>query len=128
MFTVILLSDRAAPSFDKWRTLFDPFVLRGDVAFCEWNQSSGARTLSKAVPTLAETIVGKKDWRVVVVDWAAGIEDSRERVDPENPFDFIDNIGDDPETGRPAEQLSMQDSPHALIRITHLLLGYPEIG
>jgi hypothetical protein len=128
VFTVILLSERALPSFERWQTLFEPFVQRGDIAFCEWNQSASARSLSKAVPTLAETIVGKKDWRVAVVDWATGVGEGREAADPENPFDFLDNMPQDPSTGRSTGELSMRDSRHSIVRITHLLLGYPEIG
>ena len=121
MFTVILLSDTAKAIFEPARVYFEPFVEDGSIAFCDWNQSVHARTMSEATPELREIIKGKKSWRAVVVDHP-GAEDEvpgSELRDPENPFDFLDNN---------TSSLNLEDSKHALIRVAHILLGYPQMS
>ncbi|GAA1853153.1 hypothetical protein ACFQZV_05360 [Microbacterium koreense] len=117
MFTVIFLSKSAKAIFDKSKTFFDPFRERGDIAFCEWNESDRALTSLQALPQLKEIIRGKSAWRAVVVDHATPDHHDHAR-DPENPFDFVDNT---------RSQLALTDSPHALVRIAHQLLGYPAL-
>ena len=113
MFTVIFLSRSARAIFERSRTFFDPFVESGTVAFCDWNESSNAVTLEKAVPALPEIIQGKAAWRAVVVDHAVATPTGR---DLSNPFDFLENQ---------QLELNLEDSPHALVRLAHQLLGYP---
>ncbi|MGO2634495.1 MAG: hypothetical protein ACTH9H_12180, partial [Galactobacter sp.] len=120
VFTVILLTEAAKKIFEPARIYFAPFEEAGLIAFCEWNQSPEARRLSEAVPQLPEIIAGKANWRAVVVDHPRGDpgEDRISRRDQENPFDFLDNV---------SPELSLEDSKHALIRISHLFLGYPQM-
>lgn len=128
MFTVILLSDRAQARFDQWSVLFEPYVRAGQVEFCEWNQGPSVTRLSQAVPRLAEAITGHQEWRLMVVDAEPTEVEGAHATDPANPFDFLDNMGIDPRTGRPREELALDDSPHPSIRLAHMLLGYPEMG
>ncbi|GAA3207814.1 hypothetical protein [Microbacterium terregens] len=116
MFTVIFLSRSAKAIFDKSKTFFDPFLERNEIAFCDWNESQKAVTLHQALPRLPEIIRGKTEWRAVVVDHFTA--DDLGRRDAENPFDFLDNLGLHP---------NLVDSPHALVRISHQLLGYPSM-
>jgi hypothetical protein len=118
VFTVILLSDCAKTIFDKSKVFFEPFVEDGTIAFCEWNTSPNARTLTDALPDLPKIIRGKARWRAVVVDHAVVGDEAAPIRDPENPFDFVDNSRSD---------LNLEDSPHALIRLAHVLLGYPDM-
>lgn len=120
MFTVILLSSAAHARLRRWASLFDPF--QDSVQFCEWNQSTMANTLSAAAPGLADIISGHREWRAIVVDTA--VEDGRVLPDPENPFDY--EAGD--QSGFPADQLRLDHSPHPMVRLSHMLLGYPEMG
>lgn len=121
MFTVILLSETAKAIFEPVRAYFDPFIEAGDIALCEWDQSARARQLSDAVPGLPELIQGKSAWRAVVVDHPRGADDPglRAERDAENPFDFTENT---------SANLALTDSPHAVIRIAHMLLGYPHLS
>jgi hypothetical protein len=116
VFTVIFLSRAARRIFERSKTFFDPFVDSGEIAFCDWNDSAGAISLQQSLPQLAEVIRGKAAWRAVVVDHAAG--ESQGARDVENPFDFLDNR---------EVRLNIVDSPHALVRIAHQLLGYPAL-
>lgn len=119
MFTVILLSESAKTIYEAARAYFEPFERDGSIAFCEWNQDPSARTMYDAVPDLPEVIKGKQSWRAVVVDHPRAETDPTvsESRDPENPFDFLDND---------RLSLNLQHSNHALIRLAHILLGYPE--
>lgn len=120
MFTVILVRGRARRVFAQARSLFEPFEEERLLAFCDWNESPRARTAEDAFPGIRALIKGKRDWRVVVVD--APAEDGIDAAQPDNPFDFLDN-----EAGSTA-QLALEESPHALVRLTHMLLGFPPMG
>ncbi|WP_157487065.1 hypothetical protein [Leucobacter salsicius] len=121
MFTVILLSDAAKSIFEPARVYFEPFIESGQIALCDWDQSHKARNLREAVPGLPDLIKGKPAWRAVVIDHPRNYipAASGGARDPENPFDFVSNT--DP-------SLSLEESPYALIRIAHMLLGYPQIS
>lgn len=117
MFTVVILSDAARTIIGRSRVFFEPFEEAGGLAFCRWDQSSGATSLAQALPDLREIIRGKKEWRAVVVDHVAGAADSERNA--ENPFDFADNR---------RRELNLERSKHPLVRIAHVLLGYPEMS
>lgn len=99
---------------------FEPYLEAGEIAICEWNQSAEALTMSDVVPELRELIKGKSSWRAVVVDHPRGeVNPPRHaRRDSENPFDFLDNT---------SANLNLEDSKHPLIRLSHVLLGYPQM-
>ena len=120
MFTVILLSASARQRLGRWAPLFQPFA--NELAFCEWNPNPTAMSISTAAPDLIDTLDGRRKWRAIVVDTA--VEDGRELPDPENPFDYEPRD----ESGIPPGQLKLQHSPHAMVRLSHLLLGYPDMG
>jgi hypothetical protein len=117
VFTVLILSDAAEELLGESKVFFEPFEEAGVVAFCRWNQSPEALTLAQALPELRDIIRGKKEWRAVVVDHMAGAEDPTRSA--ENPFDFLDNE---------SPELNLDDSQHPLVRVSHLLLGYPEMS
>lgn len=119
MFTVILLSDAAKQIFAPAEAYFAPYVEAGQIAFCDWNQSTQAREMWEAMPNLPEIIRGKSSWRAVVVDHPRASTVAADARDPENPFDYLDNV-------RPS--LNLEDSKHALIRAAHILLGYPQMS
>ena len=117
MFTVILLSESAKKIFNGSRDYFKPFEENGSIAFCDWVQSPEAKTLYEVVPDLTEKIRGKAQWRAIIVDHARGMTKEQGR-DKENPFDFVDNR----ET-----RLSLEPSKHRMVRLAHVLLGYPHL-
>lgn len=116
MFTVILLTEAARAIYEPARNYFAPFVDEKRIAFCDWNQSSDALGLADAVPQLPDVIRGRSAWRAVVVDHPRLSPEGR---DAENPFDFDGNHDVD---------VGMADSEHALIRLSHILLGYPQLA
>lgn len=132
MFTVIILSDAARTIFERNRVYFEPFRDAGLIAFCEWNQHPGATSLLDALPELPEIIRGKHEWRAIVVDHPRATGDvvgnlddgaRRERLasdarSKENPYDFLDNRN---------TELNLEDSKHPLVRVAHILLGYPHL-
>ncbi|BDZ47182.1 hypothetical protein [Naasia aerilata] len=120
MFTVILLRGRAKRIFAQARTLFAPYEEEKLLAFVDWNESAGARTIDDALPGIRPVIKGKKEWRVIVVDSPS--EQGPDAGQPDNPFDYLDN-----EVGE-AARLSLEESPYPLVRLSHMLLGYPPIG
>lgn len=115
MFTVIFLSRAARGVFERSRTFFAPFEESGQIAFCDWNEASTARTVAEALPRLRDVIQGKAEWRAVVVDHVLAGDRTR---DPENPFDFVDAT---------RVELDLAHSEHSLVRIAHQLLGYPAL-
>ena len=126
MFTVIVLSRAAKARYLLWREVFQPYLDHEQIAICDWNPDHGAQTINEAVPGLSEVIKGKKEWRLLAVGTATeGLRGSN-FTDPENPFDYIGNweIRDD----APPPSLSLEESSYPLVRLSHLLLGYPEMG
>jgi hypothetical protein len=127
VFTVILLSDWALERFGSWKELFDPFINDRSIALCDWNQSPGAKTLTDAVPGLKEVIKGKREWRLLVIGTGSEQRTGSLVSDPENPFDFKDNLAKEMQ-GQAPQYLNLVDSAHPIIRLTHMVLGYPEMG
>lgn len=86
------------------------------LAFCEWNPVGG--TVPEACPGLYEIIRNKKHWRAVILNtesirnYQAGFVPDRD-----NPFDY--------------SQIDRDSRPHEsrvpLIRLTHILAGYPDL-
>lgn len=124
MFTVIFLSRAAQASLERWRDLFTPFEEQGDLAFCTWNAGSSPRSLREAVPDLAAVIKGKREWRAIVVGTGDDTAASRRTGVDFNPFDLSARAGHWQE----ASGDSGGHSPHAVVRLTHMLLGLPELG
>lgn len=127
VFTVILVSDRALLRFERWKYLFEPFEEAGLLRICHWNRGGPDEKLNEVVPELADAIYGQSEWRAIVVDTVVDVENDWEKTVPGNPFDYLDNVTERIGTGRTPEQLNLEPSPHPLIHLAHLLLGYPEI-
>lgn len=127
MFTVILLSRASQERFRQWEELFDPFLDSGELAICEWNDQRHIVDLDEAIPDLADKIKGKKEWRLLAI--GTGTEGLQGFIaDPENPFDYVESWATDAENQSEVLDLSLRDSPIPLARLSHMLLGYPEVG
>jgi hypothetical protein len=125
MFTVVVLSEYAKTRLERWRDLFEPFEGREGLAFCTWFQGAEAKTLAQAVPALSNAIKGKGEWRVIVVGTGC------EGMGPEfegtstNPFDFEASLRS---SGREVDSsVVFLDAEIPAVRLTHMLLGYPEL-
>lgn len=121
MITVLLLTDSARPLFERMRVYFEPYLEAGILVDCAWNQSRNARTMKEALPELPGLIKGHRSWRAIVVDHPgeSSVSGPAPSRDPENPFDFLDNA---------SYSLDLRDSEHALIRVAHALLGFPQMA
>ncbi len=113
MYTVIILNKQSSDLLRNYKFLFKPFVDKGIIGFCDWNESG--TDVKTSVPDLCETIKGKKDWRAVIVN-TDSVYGYREKCMPKenNPFDYskLDN------------EKAPHESPIPLIRLTHIIGGY----
>lgn len=125
MFTVVLVSRAAKASLDRWRDLFAPFEQQGDLAFCTWNAGASPRSLHEAVPDLPAAIKGKKEWRAIIIGTGDDTHAARRTSSDFNPFDLEAH-------DRSLEVASSHEpgmhSAYAVVRLTHMLLGLPELG
>lgn len=82
--------------------------------FCDWNE--GGTDVNSTVPDLYKRIRGKKVWRAIIIN-TDSLYNYRSSAVPsrDNPFDFSET---DSET-------YPHESPIPLIRLAHLLGGYP---
>ena len=115
MHTVIILSKHSSDLLKDFKFLFKPFLDKGIISFCDWNES-GTDILS-SVPDLYNLIKGKQEWRALVL----GTDSMREQplsyvADEKNPFDFPTECN---EGGIPKE------SNVPVIRLAHMICGYP---
>lgn len=115
MHTVIILSKHSSDLLREYRYLFQPFVDHGLISFCDWNESG--TDLETSVPDLYKQIKGKEDWKAVIVS-AEPVYGKRKGPVPDakNPFDF---------PGEVSEDEIPHDSSVPLVRLTHMLCGYP---
>ena len=115
MHTVIILSRHASELLKDYRFLFRPFIKDGTVSLCDWNESGTDVTAS--VPDLYKLIKGRQKWRAVIVDTepAFGRKDGLV-PDAKNPFDYPGEVQDSQVPG---------PSRIPLVRLTHMLCGYP---
>lgn len=128
MFTVILLSEDIRRQFEGWKELFLPFVEDGRIAFCEWEQDTQTRSLSSAIPELADAIRGHEEWRLLVIGTGTEGQTPGASVDPENPFDYAMNWSMGLNSGPEAQGSTISESSIPLVRLSHMLLGFPELG
>lgn len=126
MFTVILLSQTARERFQEWRELFLPFLEEESIALCDWNHGMTIHDLPSAVPGLSEAIRGKQEWRLLAVGTGVEGDFTRGVSDPENPFDYMSNW--DIEDDEVDSQVDLKESNYPLVRLSHMLLGFPELG
>ena len=86
MHTVIILSKHSSDLLREYRYLFQPFVDKGAISFCDWNESG--TDLEMSVPDLYKQIRGKVDWRAVIVS-AEPVYGNRKGPVPDekNPFE-----------------------------------------
>lgn len=117
MHTVIILSKHTSELLKDFRFLFKPFVIEGTISFCDWNESG--TDVQSSVPDLYKKIKGKQNWRAVVITTDSMHENSKNPIaDEKNPFDFSEEAYED---GIPRE------SRVPLIRLSHMLCGYPSL-
>lgn len=128
MFTVILLSRDLKERYLLWKEIFQPFLETGQIAICDWNSGSDTQTLNDAVPGISEIIKGKNEWRLLAIGTATEGMRGGNFADPENPFDYIRNWRPEDDDDALPPGLSLEESPYPLVRLSHMLLGYPEMG
>jgi len=128
VFTVIVLSRTAQRRFDEWKEIFLPFIEDGRIAVTDWTHPNTPSDLARAIPGLAEAVKGHDEWRLLVVGTGSEGAFGQEASDPANPFDFVGNWAVNQPEGEDHWSLNLEDSPYPLVRLTHMVMGYPEMG
>ena len=116
MYTVIILNKQSSDLLKDYKFLFKPFVDKGVIGFCDWNETG--TDVKTSVPDLCDLIKGKKDWRALIVD-TDSIYGCADRPTPKknNPFDYSD-YDKDP---------LPHESEIPLIKLTHIIGGYTSL-
>lgn len=115
MHTVIILNKHSSDLLKDFKFLFKPFVDKGIISFCDWNESG--TDIHSSVPDLYNLIKGKQEWRALVLGTDSMCEQPPKYVaDEKNPFDFPYESNED---GIPKE------SNVPVIRLAHMICGYP---
>jgi hypothetical protein len=111
--TVIITDRRTTPLFTQYRRLFAPFLVErgGTVCHCPWHESGG--DIEQAVPELYKAIKGHPEWRAIILVHPV------QNDNPYNPFDFACNRG---------SELPIKENDSPLVRLTHMLAGFPSLG
>jgi len=105
------------PLFDKYKRLFAPFLAErgGSICQCQWDESGD--NIKDAVPDLYRSIKGHPEWRAIIL-----INPEQNKILPfssNNPFDFHCNRN---------KELLIQKNEAPLVRLTHMLAGFPPLG
>lgn len=119
MHTVLILDNKMAELYDERKSLFLPMFCGEEFSVCIWNADGG--TIDEAVPGLKEAVGKKEQWRAAVVFDPGYFISGEEKAAlvKRNPFDFIS-------AGCGVEAAEESEVP--LIRLTHMLAGYPRLG
>lgn len=120
MQTIMIASEKMTQLFREYESLFVPFLKDGNLQFCHWNEEGP--DLETALPDLAELLKKDHSWKAVVVHDPGHFQDAdgNEIFDEYNPYDYACNDNE-------MESLA-EESPVPLIRLTHMLAGYPQLG
>ena len=115
MHTVIILNRHSSDLLQDFKFLFKPFLEKGLISFCDWNESG--TDIQSSVPDLYNLIKGKQEWRALILGTDSMREQPTQYVpDEKNPFDFPKESYED---GIPRE------SNVPVIRMAHMICGYP---
>ncbi|MCL1790668.1 MAG: hypothetical protein FWG40_04835 [Peptococcaceae bacterium] len=132
MHTVIITDQHTTALFATHRRLFAPFLPErgGSVCQCSWHEAG--TDIEQAVPELYKSIKGYPEWRAIIFVNSVGdgmadnslagdslADNSLALYSPHNPFDFVCNHSFD---------LLIQENPIPLVRLTHMLAGFPSLG
>ncbi len=116
MYTVIILNKQSSDLLKDYKFLFKPFVDKGVIGFCDWNESG--TDVKTSVPDLCDLIKGKKDWRALIVN-TDSIYGYAGAPMPKatNPFDY--------------SEYDRNPLPHEsdvpLIKLSHIIGGYTSL-
>jgi len=120
--TVIITDRQTTGLFAGHRRLLEPFFVErgGSMCVCPWYETGG--NIEEAVPDLYKAIKGHPQWRAIILVHPVQKEDEQDdrlKHDLRNPFDFEENRG---------SGLPIRENPAPLVRLTHMLAGFPSLG
>jgi len=120
--TVIITDRQTTSLFAGHRRLLEPFFVErgGSMCVCQWDETG--RNIEEAVPDLYKAIKGHPEWRAIILVHPLQKDDEpddKQEYDPRNPFDFVCNRG---------SGLQIKENPAPLVRLTHMLAGFPSLG
>ena len=121
MLTVIIHRKNAQGFIDKYRSMFEPYIDQGKIAFCYWDDRDDKKNIETALTQLKDIVRGERRWRAVVaLPLTDGSKEEREKYPAraDNPFDFLENREMNP---------PVEESRIPLIRIAQMLGGVPPV-
>jgi hypothetical protein len=112
VLTVLIIDEKSALNYEKFKPFFSPFIRVGEIKICLWNTEG--TTVESALPDIYDIIKGVRLWRAIVVQTQATYTDESKAVT--NPFDhFI-------ESDREYADYESQ----ATVRLSWMLTGLPD--
>lgn len=114
MYSILIQNQKTMESFQHFHPLFLDALNKGEIGICQWFEAG--TTVETAVPELYELIEDKQEWRALIVRFEDDAPMAAFETVPDNPYDFVENLPDDP---------TMRESDIPLIRLTHMLGGMP---
>jgi hypothetical protein len=117
LHTVIITDRQTTSLFYDYKRLFAPFLTErdGSVCQCQWYETGD--NIEESVPDLYKSIKDHPEWRAIIL-----INPEKNELLPfssNNPFDFHCNR---------AKELLIQENKAPLVRLTHMLAGFPPLG
>lgn len=116
MLTVVIYRKSSQSFIDRYRSLLQPYLDTGKIAFCFWDENGD--DVSSSVLKLSETVRGITRWRAIVaLPLDAGMEEKElSQSCRTNPFDYAENSDPEPK---------VRESEIPLIRLAQMLGGVP---
>jgi hypothetical protein len=112
VLTVLIIDEKSALSYEKFKQFFSPFIRAGEVKICLWNTEGS--TVDSALPDIYDLIKGVRLWRAIVVQTQASYAD--ESTVATNPFDHF---------SEPNRDYTDYESQPA-VRLSWMLTGLPD--
>jgi hypothetical protein len=112
VLTVLIIDEKSALSYEKYKQFFSPFVRVGEVRICLWNTEG--TSVENALPDIYDLIKGVRLWRAIVVQTQASYIDESNAVT--NPFDHFKESNRD--------YMDYESQP--AVRLSWMLTGLPD--
>ena len=121
MLTVIFYRKSSQPFIDRYKSLFQPYIDKGQIEFCFWDENG--REPKDAFKQLSSIVHGIREWRALVAlppdEDPRGAKDEYLRTRDDNPFDYLCNSNPEP---------LFKESDVPLIRLAQMLGGVPLVS
>ncbi len=122
MYSVLIQNQRTMDLFNDFQPLFSEALNDDRIGVCKWFENG--TTIDTALPEIRDLTDDKEEWRAIIVNVVDDNGVSSFSSSAINPFDF--DINKLPDDGEDHDNDPVIESPVPLIRLTHMLGGFPE--